>query len=74
MSEETFDRGGRIPTFDGHIQNFPTWWKKFFAYAMMARIKSILKEESLYLFFELKTYLIAFSNIHFGQTIHKIKT
>jgi hypothetical protein len=45
MNEETFDRGGRIPTFDGHIQNFPTWWKKFSAYATMARIKSILKEE-----------------------------
>ena len=45
MNEETFDRGGRIPTFDGNIQNFPTWWKKFSAYATMARIKCILKEE-----------------------------
>jgi hypothetical protein len=32
-------------TFDGHIQNFPTLWKKFSVYAKMARIKSILKEE-----------------------------
>jgi hypothetical protein len=45
MNEEAFDRGGRIPTFDGNIQNFPNWWKKFSAYATMARIKSILKEE-----------------------------
>jgi hypothetical protein len=45
MNKETFDRGGRIPTFDGHIQNFPTWWKKFSVHATMARIKSILKEE-----------------------------
>jgi hypothetical protein len=31
--------------FDGQIHNFPTWWKKFSAYATMACIKSILKEE-----------------------------
>ena len=45
MNEEVLDRGGKIPTFDGHIQNFPTWWKKFSAYATEARIKSILKED-----------------------------
>jgi hypothetical protein len=45
MNEEAFDRGGRIPSFDGNIQNFPTLWKKFSAYATMARIKSTLKEE-----------------------------
>jgi hypothetical protein len=45
MDNDSFNRGGKIPTFDGRIQNFPTWWKKFSAYATMARIKSILKEE-----------------------------
>jgi hypothetical protein len=45
MNNDSFKRGWEIPTFDGQIQNFPTWWKKFSAYATMARIKSILKEE-----------------------------
>jgi hypothetical protein len=45
MDNDSFNSGGMIPTFDGQIQNFPTWWKKFSAYATMARIKSILKEE-----------------------------
>jgi hypothetical protein len=50
MDNDSFNRGGKIPTFDGQIQNFPTWWKKFSAYVTMARIKSILKEErDLYL-------------------------
>jgi hypothetical protein len=33
MDDDSFNRGGRIPTFDGQIQNFPTLWKKFSAYA-----------------------------------------
>jgi hypothetical protein len=45
MDNDTFNRGGKIPKFDGRIQNFLTWWKKFSAYATMARIKSILEEE-----------------------------
>jgi hypothetical protein len=45
QDQQAFDRCGRIPTFHGHIQNFPTWWKKFPAYATMAPIKSRLKEE-----------------------------
>jgi hypothetical protein len=45
MDDDSFNWGERIPTFDGQIQNFPTWWKKFSAYATMSRIKSILKEE-----------------------------
>jgi hypothetical protein len=50
MDDDSFDRGGKIPWFDGQIQKFPTWWKKYSAYATMARIKSILKEErDLYL-------------------------
>ena len=43
MDEDINDRGGKIPTFDGKIKNFPTWWKTFSAYATMASIKSILK-------------------------------
>jgi hypothetical protein len=46
MDDDSFNRGGKIPTFDGQFQKFPTWWKKLSAYATMARIKSILKEES----------------------------
>jgi hypothetical protein len=45
MDDDSFNIGGKIPTFDDQIQNFPTWWKKFSAYATMARIKRILKEE-----------------------------
>jgi hypothetical protein len=45
MDYDSFNRGGKIPTFDGQIQNFPIWWKKFSAYATMVRIKSILKED-----------------------------
>ena len=44
MSDEIFDRGGRIPSFDGEPKNFPNWWKKFTAYATLAKIKDILKE------------------------------
>ena len=45
MSEDMFDRGGKIPTFDGEARNFPNWWKKFTAYATMVKIKDILREE-----------------------------
>jgi hypothetical protein len=45
MNNDSFNRGGKIPTFYGQIQNFPTWWKKFSAYATISHIKSILKEE-----------------------------
>jgi hypothetical protein len=45
MDDDSFNRDEKILTFDCQIQNFPTWWKKFFAYATMACIKSILKEE-----------------------------
>ena len=44
MEEAMYDRGGRVPTFDGEKANFPTWWKKFLAYATMIKIKSVLKE------------------------------
>jgi hypothetical protein len=39
-----FDRGGKIPTFDGKAKNFASWWKKFLAYAMMSKFKDNLKE------------------------------
>jgi hypothetical protein len=45
MDNDSFNRGGKIPTFDGQIQNFLTWWKKVSAYATVACINSILKEE-----------------------------
>jgi hypothetical protein len=45
MSEERFDIGGRIPTFDGDAVNFPNWWKRFLAIATMSNFKDILKEE-----------------------------
>jgi hypothetical protein len=44
MSEDMYDRGGKIPTFDGKAKNFATWWKKFLAYAKMSKFKDILKE------------------------------
>jgi hypothetical protein len=44
MSEDMYDRGGKIPIFDGEAKNFVSWWKKFFAYAMMSKFKDILKE------------------------------
>jgi hypothetical protein len=46
MDEEAINRGGKIPTFDGQIRNFPACWKKFSAHSTMARIKSVLKEET----------------------------
>jgi hypothetical protein len=39
MSDDIFDRGGKIPTFDREPRNFSNWWKKFTAYA---KIKDIL--------------------------------
>ena len=45
MSEETCERIGRIPTFDGEPKKFQTWWKKFCAYSTMAKFRSILKSE-----------------------------
>jgi hypothetical protein len=42
--EETYDRGGKMPTFDGDPRNFANWWKKFLAYATMSKFKDILKE------------------------------
>jgi hypothetical protein len=45
MDNDSYNRDGKIPKFDGGIQNFPTWWEKVSAYATIARIKSILKEE-----------------------------
>jgi hypothetical protein len=44
MSEDMYDRGGKIPTFDSKAKNFASWWKKFLAYAMMSKFKDILKE------------------------------
>ena len=44
MKEAMCDRGGRVPTFDGEKANFPTWLKKFLAYALMIKIKSVWKE------------------------------
>jgi hypothetical protein len=43
MSEDMYDRGGKIPTFDGKAKNFASW-KKFLAYTMMSKFKDILKE------------------------------
>jgi hypothetical protein len=43
MSEDMYDRGGKIPTFEGEAKNFASWWKKFLAYAMMSKFKDILK-------------------------------
>ena len=45
MSEDAYERIGRIPTFDGESKKFQTWWKKFCAYATMAKFRSILKSE-----------------------------
>ena len=45
MSEERFDFGGKVPTFDGDAVNFPSWWKRFLAIATMSNFKDILKEE-----------------------------
>jgi hypothetical protein len=45
MDDDLFNRGGKVLTFDCQIQNFRTRWKKFSAYATMARIMSIFKEE-----------------------------
>ena len=42
--EETFDRGGKLPTFDGDAKHFSSWWKKFMAYATMNKFKDVLKE------------------------------
>ena len=39
MEEAMYDRGGRVPTFDGEKANFPTWWKKFLAYTTMKKSK-----------------------------------
>jgi hypothetical protein len=44
--DDSSNRGGKIPTFDGRIQNFPTWWKMFSVYPTMERIKRIMKQES----------------------------
>jgi hypothetical protein len=44
MSEDMYDRGGKIPTFDGKAKNFASWWKKFLAYVVMSKFKDILKE------------------------------
>jgi len=45
MSEDMRDCGGKLPTFDGEMRNFPNWWIKFTAYATMAKIKDILGED-----------------------------
>jgi hypothetical protein len=45
MSDDMFNRGGKIPTFDGEMRNFPNWWKKFMSYATMAKIKDIIKDD-----------------------------
>jgi predicted Zn-ribbon and HTH transcriptional regulator len=42
--EEIYDKGGKIPTFDGDAKYFASWWKKFLAYATMNKFKDILKE------------------------------
>jgi DsbC/DsbD-like thiol-disulfide interchange protein len=42
--EQNFDRGGKLPTFDGTAKNFASWWKKFMAYATMNKFRDILKE------------------------------
>jgi hypothetical protein len=44
MSEDMYDRGGKMPTFDGNAKNFASWWNKFLAYAMMSKFKDNLKE------------------------------
>jgi hypothetical protein len=44
VSEDIYDRGGKIPKFDGKAKNFASWWKKFLANAMMSKFKNILKE------------------------------
>jgi hypothetical protein len=46
MSDDMFDQGGKIPTVDGETRNFPNWWKKFMAYATMAKITLSKKTES----------------------------
>jgi hypothetical protein len=43
--EQPFEKSGKIPTFDGESKNFPSWWKKFLAYATISKFKNILKEE-----------------------------
>jgi len=45
MNEDSYERMGRIPTFNGDPSKFQTWWKKFTAYATMAKFKSVLSGE-----------------------------
>ena len=33
-------------TFDGNAVHFPSWWKRFLAFATMSDFKEVLKEES----------------------------
>jgi hypothetical protein len=42
--EEIYDRGGKIPSFDGNAKYFANWWKKFLANATMNKYKDTLKE------------------------------
>jgi hypothetical protein len=44
MSEDMYDRGGKMPTFDGKTKNFASWWKKFLVYAKMSKLKDISKK------------------------------
>jgi hypothetical protein len=44
MSDDMFDQEGKIPTFDREMRNFLNWWRKFMAYATMAKIKDVFKE------------------------------
>jgi hypothetical protein len=41
---QNFDRGGKLPLFDGDAKNFASLWKKFMAYATRNKFRDILKE------------------------------
>ena len=44
IMEETYDREGKLPTFDGDLKNFANWWKRFLAFTTINKFKEILKE------------------------------
>ena len=45
MSKDLIDRRVKIPTFDGEMTDFPSWWKKFSAQATMTKTKDNLSKE-----------------------------
>jgi hypothetical protein len=44
MSKDMYNRGGKIPTFDGEAKNFVSWWKKYLTYAKISKFKDIIKD------------------------------